>query len=190
MAIEHPFPRSGRPASTSDAGDAVARARGGEVDAFGEVVREHGGRVYALCLRMCGNRERARELAHDALVRAWERMDSFRGDAAFSTWLHRLTVNVVLEATRAERRREARVTTADEPEVLEGVPDGRGDVHARMDLERAIASLPPSARTVFVLHAVEGYRHEEIAAQMQLAEGTVRAHLHRARQLLMKVLRP
>lgn len=180
--------RAAQPASIGDADEALARARAGEVDAFGDVVREHGGRVYALCLRMCGDRVRARELAHDALVRAWERLGSYRGEAAFATWLHRLTVNVVLEATRAERRRESRVAPADDADSLDQVAGASGDVHDRMDLERAIATLPTNARMVFVLHAVEGYRHDEIAARMQLAEGTVRAHLHRARQLLMKVL--
>jgi RNA polymerase sigma-70 factor (ECF subfamily) len=140
---------------------------------------------------MAGDREKATELLQDVFVRVWERLDSFRGDAAFTSWLHRLTVNVVLEKERADKRRISRVGAPwDE---LEG--DGPGDegravggVGERLDLERAVAELPPGARRVFVLHDVEGYKHEEIARLMGLAAGTVRAQLHRARKLLMEAL--
>ena len=120
-------------------------------------------------------------------MRAWERMATWRGDAAFGTWLHRLTVNVVLESFRSERRRLARVSLAgDDDEVDAAVSTSEpGDA---LDLERAIARLPRGARTVFVLHDVEGYRHGEIAEMTGLAEGTLRAQLCRARRLLMEML--
>ncbi|MGQ0648009.1 MAG: RNA polymerase sigma factor [Gemmatimonadaceae bacterium] len=170
----------------------VARARDGDVLAFQRLYERSAGRVFAVCVRMTGDRDRARELAHDAFVRAWERLNSFRGEAQFDTWMHRLTVNVVLEARRSERRREARVGLAEdegtERQMERAGARPAGDVLARVDLERAIAALPPNAREVFVLHDVEGYRHDEIAERMRLAPGTVRAHLHRARQLLMRML--
>lgn len=164
----------------------ASAAAAGEMHAFELLFSRHAGRAYALCLRMSGDRQRARELAHDAFVRAWERIGTFRGEAAFGTWLHRLTVNVVLEATRADRRRTARVSLADDEEDAALHPDPvTTDVGSRIDLERGIALLPPNARQVFVLHDVEGYRHDEIARQMSLAPGTVRAHLHRARKFLL-----
>lgn len=184
--------RTGHAAAASDADVAlVERARAGDVAAFEQLFQATSGRIFALCLRMTGDRLRARELTHDAFVRAWERLDSFRGDSAFATWMHRLAVNVVLGEIRAERRRTARVALAmDEgTEEMESAPDGPlADPELRMDLDRAIARLPRNARRVFVLHDVAGYRHEEIAREMEIAEGTVRAHLHRARRLLMEWL--
>jgi RNA polymerase sigma-70 factor (ECF subfamily) len=185
-----PTPIAARPASDS----AVRRAQLGDVDAFGELYRKHAGRVFALCLRMSGDRAQAEELMQDVFVRAWERLASFRGDAVFGTWLHRLTVNVVLTGARADRRREARVRLAEDLEATEAAEGGirerdhGSDPAMAIDLEHAIASLPPGARSAFVLHDVEGYSHGEIARLTGLAEGTIRAQLHRARKLLMEVL--
>ena len=170
----------------------VALAAQGDLRAFERLYERSAGRVYGVCLRMTGDRERARELAHDAFVRGWEKLATFRGESQFDTWMHRLAVNVVLEAQRSARRRLARVSLVDDDStqrVVEGsAAPATTDVLSAIDLERAIAALPPNARTVFVLHDVEGYRHDEIATQMRLAPGTVRAHLHRARQLLMRML--
>lgn len=167
--------------------DLARRALAGDTRSFEVLFERHAGRVYALCVRMAGDRQRARELAHDAFVRAWERLGSYKGEAAFGTWLHRLTVNVVLESARSQRRREARITLADDDDAdLGRAPElAPSDVGDQIDLERAIAKLPPNARQVFVLHDVEGFRHDEIADRMAIAPGTVRAHLHRARKLLM-----
>ncbi|MCC6930230.1 MAG: RNA polymerase sigma factor [Gemmatimonadaceae bacterium] len=167
-----------------------ARAREGDARAFEGLYRATSERVFALCLRMTGDREQAREVAHDVYVRAWEKLPGFRGDAAFSTWLHRLAVNVVLERQRRDRRRQLheRAGFDDEDDAAPSLRASPDDVGARLDLEAAIARLPTNARTVFVLHEVEGYRHEEIARAMDIAEGTVRAHLHRARRLLMEYL--
>jgi RNA polymerase sigma-70 factor, ECF subfamily len=169
----------------------VALAARGDVGAFEQLYARSAGRVYAVCLRMTGDVERAKELSHDAFVRAWERLSTFRGEAAFDTWMHRLAVNVVLTATRTERRRTARiVATEDELSVESNLQFSRPapDVESRIDLERAIASLPPRAREVFVLHDVEGYRHDEIADRLELQSGSVRAQLHRARKLIMRML--
>jgi RNA polymerase sigma-70 factor (ECF subfamily) len=136
---------------------------------------------------MCGDRSRAEELTQDAFVRAWDRLPQFRGESAFSTWLHRLTVNVVLEAQRTERRSRARTESED---VLEQAPPvARREHHAdRMDLAVAIAALPPGARAVFALHDVEGYKHEEIAEMLDITSGGSKAQLHRARRLLREAL--
>jgi RNA polymerase sigma-70 factor, ECF subfamily len=184
-----PTPSDARPLKES----VVNRAQHGDVDAFGELYREHAGRVFALCVRMTGDRIHARELMQDVFVRAWERLGSFRGDASFGSWLHRLAVNVVLTGVRTNRRREARVTLAEDLAAAEGDRGSTGGVVAvdpgtAIDLERAIATLPPGARSAFVLHDVEGFSHAEIAELTGLAEGTIRAQLHRARKLLMEAL--
>lgn len=166
--------------------DLVRRARAGDEAAFERLYRANVGRVYALCLRMTADEAAARELVQDAFVRAWERLDTFRGDAAFSTWLHRLTVNVVLmdRRTAARRAEEALDETADPPNTASRAESAG----LRVDLERAIAALPPGARQVLVLHDLEGYEHAEIARLMGIAEGTSKAHLFRARQRLREVL--
>lgn len=166
----------------------VGLAVRGDRQAFERLYRDNVNRVYAICVRMCGDRARAEELTQDAFVRAWERLPQFRGEAAFSTWLHRLTVNVVLEARRGDRRRHSRVVedaeaTQDAPPLAPLSSDAE-----RMDLARAIAALPPGARTVFALHDVEGYKHEEIAAMLEITAGGSKAQLHRARRLLREAL--
>lgn len=163
------------------------RAQAGDPAAFERLYRLHAGRIYALCLRMSGDPTRAEELTQDAFVRAWQKLGTFRGDAAFSSWLHRLAVNVVLMAQRSERRRRARVLEVEDPEsaASAGCNDEPG---TRVDLERAIATLPPGARTAFVLHDIEGYGHAEIAKLTGLAVGTLKAQLHRARRLLREAL--
>ncbi len=165
----------------------VGRAAAGDVEAFEELYRVNVGRVYALCLRMAGDPTLAEELAQEAFVRAWQKLGSFRGASAFSTWLHRVTVNVVLGHRRSTARRETRVSA-----VGDNLPRDVAVREARtaesIDLERAISSLPDGARTVFVLHDVEGFRHREISRLMGIAVGTSKAQLHRARKLLRKAL--
>jgi RNA polymerase sigma-70 factor, ECF subfamily len=179
--------RGPSPTVGDESAELARRAQRGDVEAFERLYRAHATRVRAICLRLCADEQRAEESAQDAWVRAWERLLTWRGDAAFGTWLHRLTVNVVLESFRAERRRLARVTLGgdeNEPDAaMPAVDPGTG-----VDLERAVARLPRGARTVFVLHDVEGYQHSEIAAMTGLAEGTLRAQLCRARRLLMEML--
>lgn len=168
---------------------AVDRAQQGSVAAFEELYRENVGRVYALCLRLSGDRVRAEELTQDVFVRAWEKLGSFRGESAFSTWLHRLTVNAVFGTRRAEGRRAERVLLAEDPAVF-GTASATSDPGVKMDLEAAIATLPEATRSVFVLHQVEGYTHQEIARLTGRAEGTCKALLHRARKLLKERLQP
>ena len=167
--------------------DLVRRARDGDETAFRELYHEHAGRIYALCLRLTGDAGAAEERTQDVFVRAWERLATFRGESAFGTWLHRLTVNVVLMERRGSRRRERRVAPASDDPVFEraaAAPAGAD----RLDLERAIALLPAGAREVFVLFDVEGYSHEEIAGMCGIAIGTSKAQLFRARRLLREML--
>ena len=190
-------PTNGSSDSESDAA-LIERARAGDVGAFEHVYRREVGRVFALCLRMTADPVRARELTQTVFIRVWDRLSSFRGDSQLSSWLHRIAVNEVLVDARTERRRQARVVLAEDQ-----TPDSSGadsdapaysgitlpvDTESKIDLERAIAMLPPGARTVFVLHDIEGYRHDEISRMTGSAEGTLRAQLHRARKLLMEAL--
>ena len=165
----------------------VEQAKAGDMNAFEALYRSHVGRVHALCLRMCGDAREAEELTQDAFVRAWEKLESFRGASAFSSWLHRLTVNVVLGSWRAKgRHRERVVSIADVQDASVG--EHRPKPRLALDLESAIAALPAGARTVFVLHDVEGYRHRDVAEMTGLAVGTSKTQLHRARRLLRKAL--
>lgn len=163
--------------------DLVRRAQAGDREAFDELYTEHVGRVYAVCLRMTADTVRAEELTQDAFVRAWRTLASFRAESAFSTWLHRVTVNTVLMEARARRRRESRVLAVEEPVLVERATRDP-DPEAGMDLERAIAGLPEGARHVLVLYDIEGYAQQEIAGMLGIAVGTVKAQLHRARRLL------
>jgi RNA polymerase sigma-70 factor (ECF subfamily) len=169
------------------ASDTVRRAQQGDVGAFEKLYRENVDRVFALCLRMSADSGRAQELTQDVFVRAWEKLGSFEGKSAFSTWLHRLAVNVVLGDRRSDGIRVGKVFTTDDLEAYE-TPSRPPDPGHAVDLERAIATLPPGARAVFVLHDVEGYKHEEIAELHGLAVGTCKAQLHRARRLLREAL--
>jgi RNA polymerase sigma-70 factor (ECF subfamily) len=188
-------------ASTTPAneGDSdVALAAAGDRQAFERLYRQHVNRVYSLCARMVADRQRAEELTQDVFVRAWEKLHLFRGESSFGTWLHRLTVNVVLNARKSEGRRQSRFEESDDENGggvdsvsssstsgVVGMPLPPGDL---LDLEEAIGKLPPGARRVFVLHDVEGYKHEEIAEMLGVTTGATKAQLHRARLLLREAL--
>lgn len=178
-----------RPAPDAEASaEDVRRAQRGDLAAFERLYRAHVGRITALSLRLAGDGQRAEELMQDTFVRAWEKLGSFRGESAFGTWLHRVAVNAFLVGERGDRRRLARIESAEDLDALPVAGFGAGDPGDRIDLERAIAALPTGARMAFVLHEVEGYKHEEIAAMTGIAPATVRAQLHRARRLLMEAL--
>ena len=171
--------------------DLVARAQAGDQTAFRELYRQHAGRVYALCLRLTGNGGDAEDRTQDVFVRLWDKLRSFRGDSAFSSWLHRLAVNVVLNEHRTTSRRERRVMPAEDPEDLVGAQPAaplQNSTALSIDLERAIAELPDGAREVFVLFDIEGYGHADIARLVGIAEGTSKAQLFRARRLLREKL--
>lgn len=188
------------PAATRPAVDEAENLRlavAGDAQAFERLYRAQVGRVFGLCLRLSdGDRAKAEQYTQDAFVRAWEKLASFRGDSQFSTWLHRLTVNLVL----GEKRLLKRWVTFDEglpPDEDDAVGESaaavlgehpQARVGDRMDLERALAKLPKGARTVLVLHDIEGYQHEEIATLTGIAVGTSKAQLHRARRLMRDLL--
>src|SRR5437763_4336424 len=166
----------------------IGRAQNGDVDAFELIYNEHSGRVYALCLRLMGGEQTAAtELMQDVFVRAWRNLGKFRGESAFSSWLHRLAVNAMLENARSDKRRVARVLPMEDTSQIGAFSPGDSP-ELRIDLERAIARLPEGARTAFVLHDIEGFQHQEIAAQLGIAVGTVKAQLHRAHKLLIQAL--
>jgi RNA polymerase sigma-70 factor (ECF subfamily) len=165
----------------------VRRAQAGDQTAFRDLYHQLAGRVYALCLRLTGDAGAAEERTQDVFVRAWDKLRSFRGESAFSSWLHRLAVNVVMNERRTSFRREQRVTPVAAPETLER-GRGEGTAGLNIDLERAIAALPEGAREVFVLYDIEGYSHAEIAQLAGIAEGTSKAQLFRARHLLREKL--
>ena len=172
-----------------DAASLVARARDGDASAFESVYRMHSEQVFRLCLRLAGDRGGAEDLAQDAWVRAWERLRSFRGDATFGTWVHRLTVNLLLDRKRKDARWRDRMVSMEEDESRTGLPATAAPTPgARLDLERAVGTPPEGARIVFLLHEVEGYKHREIAERLDVAVGTVKAQLHRARKLLKEAL--
>ena len=177
-------PHAASPDRGADAED-VALAVAGDRRAFERIYRRHVGRVHGLAWRLMG-RDEAEEMTQDVFVRAWERLATFRGEAAFGTWLYRLAVNLILSRRAWLGTRRARFI-ADEA-VLETTPARPAATEAGLDFESAIGKLPPGARTVFVLHDVEGYRHEEIATLLDVTTGTTKAQLHRARMMLRRHL--
>jgi RNA polymerase sigma-70 factor (ECF subfamily) len=163
----------------------AALAAAGDTRAFERLYRAHVARVHGLVRRMLGVDE-ATEVTQDVFVRAWQKIGSFRGEAAFGTWLHRVAVNVVLTRRAVLGTRRSRFIS--EEQVLEGLPARSGSRDFGLDFESAMARLPEGARHIFVLHDVEGYRHEEIASLLGVTSGTTKAQLHRARMLMRRHL--
>ena len=163
----------------------VAAAASGDRRAFERLYRAHVDRVYAICTRMLADRQLAEEVTQDVFVRVWQKLPGFRGESAFSTWLHRVAVNVVLSRRKRASIHGAR--TADD-DALDEAPSRAVFVGERLDLDAAIAGLPAGARRVFVLHDVEGFTHEEIGEQLGITPGGSKAQLHRARMLLRAAL--
>ena len=165
----------------------VALAAQGDTGAFERVYQAHLGRVYNLARRMAGP-ESADELTQDVFVRVWQKLATFRGESSFATWLHRLAVNVIIERFRTLGAARDRFLSDSEP-VLEMAPARRTEhMDLSMDLQAAIEQLPHGARQVFVLHDVEGYKHEEIGDILGVSPGTSKSQLHRARQTLRGLL--
>ena len=167
----------------------VGQARKGNRLAFEKLYRRHRDRIYGLVWRLCGgDGALAEDLIQEAFVRAWLKLDSFRGESRFITWLHRLSANVALSDRRIRIKRIEREAPLEG--AAERTASGAKDVYAgdRMDLEQAIARLPERARTVLVLFDVEGYSHAEIAELAGMAVGSSKAQLHRARKLVRQEL--
>jgi RNA polymerase sigma-70 factor (ECF subfamily) len=181
------FPAPDRPVLSPilETRDDVALALRGDARAFARLYEEHKDRVWALARRMTGP-EHAAELTQDVFVRAWQKLGTFRGEARFSTWLHRLAVNLILSRRASFATQRARYLA--DGDILEELPARANGHELGMDFETAIDRLPDGARTIFVLYDIEGYRHEEIAALLGISTGTTKAQLHRARMLLRRLL--
>ncbi len=168
----------------ADRFDAALAAKGDAV-AFERLYRRHAARIHSLCRRMI-NPEAADDVTQDVFVRAWQKLHLFRGEAAFGTWLHRVAINVVL-AKRTELSKH-RTRYSDDETVWERAAARPYGSDTRMDFEVALAKLPDGAREVFVLHDIEGYKHEEIADLLGVSAGTSKSQLHRARMALRDVM--
>jgi RNA polymerase sigma-70 factor (ECF subfamily) len=167
-------------------------AAAGDMPAFEELYERHHRRVYSLCLRMTGNTAEAEDLAQEAFIQLYRKIGSFRGESAFTTWLHRLTVNQVLMYFRKKGVRLEKTTDGgDVPvQIVQGTENpNQMPVIDRIALDRAIAKLPPGYRSVFVLHDVEGHEHEEIAKLLGCSVGTSKSQLHKARMKLRGLLK-
>jgi len=164
----------------------IRRAKAADARAFEALYRRHVDKVYGLCLRMTGNVGEAEDCAQEAFIQAWKQLGKFRGDSAFSTWLHRIAVNTVLGRIRKSKREQDRIRVV--AEQAEASPVAVADTGELRDLAEAIDRLPQGARHVFVLNAVYGYSHEEASNMLGIAVGTSKAQLHRARRMLAEQL--
>lgn len=153
----------------------------GDTRAFERLYRKHVPRVHGLARRMVGHEE-ADELTQDVFVRAWERLETFRGEAAFGTWIHRVAINVMLARQEVRKRERGRFEDDDAQVEAAAVPPREAE--SRLDVEAALRNLPEGARRVFVLHDMEGYKHHEIAEMLDITVGTSKSQLHRARMLM------
>jgi RNA polymerase sigma-70 factor (ECF subfamily) len=176
--------------------DAIRLAQQGDAAAFERLYQLHNRRVYSLCLRMVGNTAEAEDLTQEAFLQLFRKVSTFRGESAFSTWLHRLAVNVVLMKLRKKSGTESSLEQITEPDEESGGPRrdfGAPDLRLsgsidRVNLQRAIDQLPPGYRAVFVLHDVQGYEHNEIAGIMGCSIGNSKSQLHKARMRLRELL--
>ena len=185
-----------RNAPISGEAEALERARLGDPDAFATLYALHKRRVYTLCLRMLGNVSEAEDMTQEAFLHLFRKLGSFRGESAFSTWLHRMTVNLVLMQLRKKGLQLVSLEETLDPSQDDGPkrdfgtadPTLTGSVD-RVTLERAVATLPPGYRLIFVLHDVEGYEHNEIASMLECSTGNSKSQLHKARLKLRELLR-
>ena len=164
----------------------VERAQRADTAAFESLYRLHLDRVYGLCLRMTGNASEAEDCTQEAFIQAWNKLSKFRGDSAFSTWIHRIAVNSVLGRLRKSRREQDRIQAVTD---ISPAAETVGDSGNFEDLQNAVDDLPDGARHVFVLHAVYGYTHDETGEMLGIAAGTSKAQLHRAKRLLAQQLK-
>ena len=164
----------------------IKKAQRSDARAFEALYKLHIDRVYGICLRMTGNVSEAEDCAQEAFIQAWNKMDKFRGDSAFSTWLHRIAVNSVLGRIRKAKREQDRITAVSDTAAVTFVTGESGELK---DLSEAVDRLPEGARNVFVLHGIYGYSHDETGEMLGIATGTSKAQLHRARRLLAQQLK-
>lgn len=169
---------------SADNTSAIRRAQEGDRQAFHLLYQQHIGRVYAVCWRLLGDRQKAEDASQESFVKVWQSLPDFKGDSSFATWLHRIATRTAIDCWRRDKR-----LSFVEPETVDGLAELGGQTTAAdnddgRDLEQAIQRLPAQAKAVFVLFALEGYQHNEIATLLNIAEGSSKAQYHRARQLL------
>jgi RNA polymerase sigma-70 factor (ECF subfamily) len=199
-----PFP-SNQATGTTDA-DLVARCRAGDMEAFETIYRQHSARIYSLAARMAGSRDDGEDLLQEIFVQAHRKLDSFKGDSALGTWLYRLALNYCLDFVRSKRAKMAKLTDSLDGDrgTGGGTGLGTGSVTSRanlspamavretpvvrLDLERALEQLPEGCREAFVLHDVEGFDHKEVAGLLEIAEGTSKSQVFKARARLRALL--
>lgn len=165
----------------------IAQVRQRNQHAFKRLYDRHLGKVYGLCLRMTGSRQMAEEATQEVFIQVWRKIDTFAGDSSFSTWLHSLAANTTISYLRKQKNWLQRMVGTDDYEYMaQQLPAGAATDEEH--LHACLARLPERARLVFVLHAIEGYRQEEIASSLGIALGTVKAQFHRARELMERWL--
>ncbi len=163
----------------------ISHAKNGDRRAFSQLYHLHIGKVYALCLRMLSSKDQAEDVAQEVFVQVWLKLEKFRGESKFSTWLHSVATNTVLTHIRKQKNWMQKVFSIEEQPHMEAAGN---EIQDLSDLDKCIVRLPEKARIVFVLFAVEGYRHEEIANMLNMAVGSSKSHFHRARNLLKEWL--
>lgn len=170
--------------------DLVARCRAGDHAAFEEIYRQHAGRLYNLAYRMAGGGADAEDLLQEIFLHAHRKLESFRGQSSLGTWLYRLAMNLCVDHLRSRQSKSANLTESLDAAPYEArTPQAAGALNpTRLDLERAIAQLPPGCREAFLLHDVEGFEHREIAEILGVAEGTSKSQVHKARVKLRTML--
>ena len=178
-----PFP------SKETDGDLVDRCRAGDVEAFETVYRQHAARIYSLACRMAGSPEDGEDLLQEIFLQAYRKLGSYKGDAAFGTWLYRLALNHCLDYVRSRQAKMNRLTETLDADTSFRPLARRETPIARVDLERALERLPDGCREAFVLHEVEGFDHKEVAAMLGIAEGTSKSQVFKARAKLRALLR-
>ncbi|OGU72942.1 MAG: hypothetical protein A2V93_05435 [Ignavibacteria bacterium RBG_16_34_14] len=182
------YPITNRDHSLDNDGDAllIEQAKEGDTNAFEKLYRINVSRVYAICLRISSDKTRAEELTQDVFVKVWEKLNSFREESRFSTWLYKIAVNTSLIELRSRKRRFARfINFSDLLNFDKKVSISMG---TSIDLDKAVSYLPEKARLVFILHDIEGYKHDEISEILSVTSGTTKAQLHRARRLLREAM--
>lgn len=165
-----------------DESQLILRSQNGDHTAYEKLYRDNIGRVYALCLRMCGQKELAEDLSQEAFIRAWQKLNSFRGDSAFSSWLFRLTSNVVVGHMR--KLSKWQIDSLDEQAYDQTPSKERPPEHNKRDVEASLSILSDTSRVVLIMYEYLGYQHNEISEITGMATGTSKTHLHRARAAL------
>jgi RNA polymerase sigma-70 factor (ECF subfamily) len=169
--------------ATKSEWDLIQAVQGGDIQAYNRLYQEYIGQVYGLCYRLTGEKMLAEDAAQEVFIQLWKKINNYKGDSKFSTWLHAVTSNITISYMRKQKGWLQKMFNIEDSVAMNAQAEGSSST---IDIERYVARLPERARLVFVLYAIEGYRHEEIATMTNMAVGSSKAQLHRAKQLLKK----